>query len=174
MKFTFKEITAAREKVSNLTAEASQAEQEVATAEQNLTKEESNKGSDAEKIYERIEAARKQLSIRKIAAERADAKRADAQAGFEKLIKDSADPLITALTDKANEAAEQLKAQIAPLIGEPAAASNEFSQVIKQAAGVHERLSNAHRIKLAAGGSQGIPGAKPDLVVNVLAAEALI
>lgn len=174
MKFTFKKINAARERLANLTAEASQAEQEVAAAERNLTNAESDKGSDAEKIYERIEAARKQLSIRKIAAEQADAKRADAQASFEKLIKDSASPLIALLTEKANEAAEQLKAQIAPLIGEHAAASNEFGQVIMQAAGVHDRLSEAHRIKLSVALCQGIPGAKPDLVANVLNAEAFI
>lgn len=174
MKLSFKEIHASRERLANLTAEASQAEQEVATAERNLTNAESATGSDAGKIYERIEAARKQLSIRKIAAKQADAKRADAQASFDKLIKDSATPLIEVLTEKANETAEQLKAQIVPLIGENAAASLEFRQVVLLAAGVHDRKSAAYRIELSAGVSQHLPGAPPDLVSNVLAAEALI
>lgn len=174
MKFTFKEINNSREALSRLNAEASQAAQEVAIAEQNLTNLESTEGPTPEEIYERTEAARRKLTVMKIAAQQSEAKRAIAQTSFEKVIKDSVDPLIAVLTEKANERAEQLKAKITPLIGDHAAASQEYREVIMQAAGVRERLDAAYRIKLSAGYSQGIPGAKPDLVANVLNAETLI
>jgi len=170
-KFTFKTLLSAREEISRLADEVAKAESQIVLAENRLAKARTDDGvTDAKTIVERADAARKELEILRIEGNRAAAKLAEAESNHKSLIKQAVEPVLTVLANKAAAADAELREKIAPLIGDHAAKSNEFNQLIRLAQPANGIRSLAMRIQMSANYFLSSGELRPDLVYNIFEA----
>lgn len=174
-KETFDAIHNAKRTRDSLLGDVAKADAAVATAQNAVEKAATDDGvTTPEKIYARSESARRELSICEITANRAKSKLDKAEEDFRIVISASILPIRELLAQKEVEILEEMKQQISPIIGERAANSDEFAEMVA----ITEKVSlirEHHRLigeGLYAGERPSGPG--PATIEAILNSEALL
>lgn len=171
-KLEFSNILNARQTVEVRASNVARLESEVVVAERKLEDARRDDGSAApEEIYNRSEAARRELEIRKIEVTRAAAKLDEAEKEYGALIQREAPTIADHLDKAAKHKAEEIKEMISPILGEIALKRPELNEVISAHPAVAGPKSAAYRIRLSLGLPSSDGRTRPDLSANVLSAE---
>ena len=172
-KFEFSKILASHKSLSSYAANVARLEAEIVISERHFEEVETDDGTtDPETIYTRCEAARRDLGIRRIEANRAAAKLAEAEEELGNLVMRDARVIADHLDEVSRAEAERVKKQAVSLFGENAIETTELKFLISGVPAVHGPATAAHRIRLGLQFGGRRPG--QDLIANVLSAESFL
>lgn len=168
-KFKFSNILDARQTVEAIASDVARLEADVVVAERKVEEARRDDGVSApEEIYNRSEAARREMGILKIEANRAAAKLAEAEEKFGDLIQSGVPTIIDHLDKVSNHKAEEIKKMVSPIFGESALNTSSLKSLISAHPDVAGPRTLALRIRLSLD-LHARP--RPDLITNVLSAE---
>ncbi|MEP2776791.1 MAG: hypothetical protein ABJQ29_11390 [Luteolibacter sp.] len=170
-KLEFSNILNARQTVEARASNVSRLGSEVVVAERKLEDARRDDGtSDPEEIVKRSEAARRDLEIRKIEANRAAVKRDEAEEKYGVLVQSEAPTIMDHLNKISKHKAEEIEKMIIPILGASALKTRELNHLISACPAVHGPKSVALRIRLALELPSSNGRTRPDLIANVLSA----
>lgn len=176
IKKTFEAIHAAHGKMTTLADQVAKAEAQVVLAQQKTDQANFDNGTlPAAEIYDRTEAARKELGIRTIEANRAAAKLTECEDELREVLSEAYPEFLSILSTKASEARETTAAKLKLIVGEWAATGSEFQKILAMAEPVTRPLALQNRLSEATYNPDGEPNyLNPALLSALFEAEKLL
>lgn len=174
--FDFTPLKESKKKVDAIAAEVAKAEAEILLADEALAVAKRDDGTIApEQLVKRIDDADRALKIRGIEANRAAAKLQEVEGGLHRVVVESIEPVVNALSTRYDEEKSRIRKLLTGILGESVGDCYEVTTVIGMAESVtriggHTRTIN--RLKTEIG--QGFTGANEQLAEAIIQAEQLL